>query len=588
MEYGLGDAIPLYAGGLGVLAGDHLEAASDLGVPMVAVGLLYQEGYFRQLVDAAGRQEELYPYNDPTALPIQPTPAPSGGWLKIPVDLPGRKLWLRVWQAMVGRVPLYLLDANVPINEPADRGITGKLYGDGPEMRLRQEIALGIGGWRLLDTLGIEPGACHLNEGHTAFVVLERARAAMQAHDLPFGAALAATRAGNLFTTHTSVAAGFDAFPAPLMAKYFPPGRGLLAELGLSLHDLMALGRAPGADAGEPFRPAYLAIRGAARVNAVSALHAETSKALFAPLFPRWPLAEVPITHVTNGVHVPSWDSSFTDELWTAACGPDRWRGSTEGHAESIASVDDRKLWTVRGQARRQLVEQVRVRLGRQLARRGAGPETIAEAGRALDPDVLTLGIARRFAEYKRNNLLLSDEPRLRRLLTDARRPVQIVVAGKAHPDDLPSKAMVQAWVRFAADARDPRALRLRRGLRPHARARAGSGRRRLDQHAPPPLGSVWDQRHEGPRQRRPQPLRSRRLVGGGVHARGRMGHQRHAGFARRRCARRRRAVPDPRGSGDARVLRSRRGGRSPPVARACARQPRPAHPAVFGQPHAG
>ena len=217
-------------------------------------------------------------------------------------------------------------------------------------MRLRQEIALGIGGWRLLDTLGIEPGACHLNEGHTAFVVLERARAAMRAHDLPFGAALAATRAGNLFTTHTSVAAGFDAFPPPLMAKYFPPGRGLLAELGLSLHDLMALGRAPGADAGEPFRPAYLAIRGAARVNAVSALHAETSKALFAPLFPRWPQAEVPITHVTNGVHVPSWDSSFTDELWTAACGPDRWRGSVEGHADSIACVDDAK--TVRGQAR--------------------------------------------------------------------------------------------------------------------------------------------------------------------------------------------------------------------------------------------
>ena len=236
------------------------------------------------------------------------------------------------------------------------------------------------------------------------------------------------------------------------MAKYFPRAAACSRSSASRLHDLMALGRAPGADAGEPFRPAYLAIRGSARVNAVSALHAETSKALFAPLFPRWPLAEVPITHVTNGVHVPSWDSSFTDELWTAACGPDRWRGSTEGHAASIACVDDRKLWTVRGQARRQLVEQVRVRFGRQLARRGAGPETIAEAGRALDPDVLTLGIARRFAEYKRNNLLLSDEPRLRRLLTDARRPVQIVVAGKAHPDDLPSKAMVQAWVRFAAD----------------------------------------------------------------------------------------------------------------------------------------
>jgi starch phosphorylase len=454
MEYGLGDAIPLHAGGLGVLAGDHLEAASDLGVPMVAVGLLYQEGYFRQMLDAAGRQEALYPYNDPSVLPIQPTTSRSGDWLKIGVELPGRTVWLRVWQAMVGRVTLYLLDTNLPLNQPVDRGITSKLYGDGPETRLRQEIVLGIGGWRLLDTLGLEPGACHLNEGHAAFAVLERARAAMRAHGLDFAAALAATRAGNVFTTHTPVAAGFDVFPPALLAKYFPGDRGLLPELGIGFAELLALGRVPNAPPDEPFRPAYLAVRGASRVSAVSALHAETSRALFQGLFPRWPAAEVPIGHVTNGVHVPSWDSPFSDAMWTEACGPERWRGSLDRHEALIGCVGDQKIWTVRGQARSRLVGQVRARLGRQLARRGAAPDDVEIAARALDPDVLTLAIARRFAEYKRPNLLLRDPDRLRRLLTDTQRPVQIVVAGKAHPDDADGKALVEAWVQFAADAR--------------------------------------------------------------------------------------------------------------------------------------
>jgi glycogen phosphorylase len=452
MEYGLGDAIPLYAGGLGVLAGDHLEAASDMGVPIVAVGLLYQEGYFRQAIDEEGRQEELYPYNDPTVLPIQPTGAPSGGWLKIPVELPGRMLWLRAWTARIGRVTLFLLDANVPINEPRDRGITAKLYGDGPEMRLRQEIALGIGGWRLLDALGIQPGACHLNEGHAAFVVLERARAAMRGLRLSFSAALAATRAGNVFTTHTPVAAGFDAFSVALMRRYFPSEDGLLAELGLSFDQLMALGRAPGAGPSEPFRPTYLAVRGAARVNGVSALHGRTTRELFAPLYPRWPIAEIPVSHVTNGVHVPSWDSSFSDELWTSACGPDRWRGSLEGHETAVAAVDDAKLWAVRAGARRQLVDQMRVRLAAQIARRGGTAEDSARAARVLDPDLLTVAFARRFAEYKRPNLLLRDPARLRRLLLDAHRPIQLLIAGKAHPADQEGKDLVADWVRFAMD----------------------------------------------------------------------------------------------------------------------------------------
>ena len=453
LEFGLGTAIPLYAGGLGVLAGDHLKAASDLGVPIVGVGLLYQEGYFRQTFDAAGHQQELYPYNDPVTLPIQPLLASSGEWLTVSVELPGRTLRLRIWRATVGRVVLYLLDSNTPINDPVDRGITGKLYGDGPEMRLLQEIVLGIGGWRLIESIGVEPGPCHLNEGHAAFVVLERARGAMARHKLSFREALAATRAGNVFTTHTSVAAAFDEFSPQALAKCFPDGGRYLASLGISFAELLALGRAPGASAEEPFRPTYLALRGATRINAVSALHAETSRELLRALFPRWPLAEVPIGHVTNGVHVPSWDSPVTDELWTNVCGRERWRGSAEGLEEVIAAVDDRTLWAVRGTARADLVRHAHARLAHQTARRGGSADAIDLASRVLDPDVLTLGFARRFAEYKRPNLLLRNEEALRRLLSDQRRPVQLLVAGKAHPADSEGKALVEAWIRFAAGA---------------------------------------------------------------------------------------------------------------------------------------
>jgi starch phosphorylase len=453
LEFALGEAIPLYAGGLGVLAGDHLKAASDLAVPLVAVGLLYQEGYFRQRFDAAGRQEELYPYNDPVTLPIQPTLAPSGEWLTVPVQLPGRTLHLRAWRATVGRVTLHLLDSNVPINDPADRGITGKLYGDGPEMRLRQEMVLGIGGWRLLDALGVDPGAAHLNEGHAAFAILERARSVMARHQLGFWEALAATRAGNVFTTHTPVAAGFDEFSPQILAKYFPGNRGYLAELGIAFTDLLALGRAPGrVGPDEPFRPSYLAVRGSARINAVSALHAQTSREIFAPLFPRWPTSEIPVGHVTNGVHVPSWDSAAADALWTRACGADRWRGSTERLTAAIEAVDDRSLWAARGEARAELVRHTRERLADQLARRGATPAAVEAAARTLDPDVLTIGFARRFATYKRPDLLLRDRAALRRLLSDRARPVQLVVAGKAHPADGEGKALVETWARFVAE----------------------------------------------------------------------------------------------------------------------------------------
>jgi len=449
MEYAVGEAVPFYAGGLGVLAGDHLKAAADLGVPLIAVGLMYQEGYFRQMVDTAGRQIEVYPYNDPSTMPLRPVLAPSGAWLTIPLELPGRRLDVRAWRAKVGGVELLLLDSNIPSNEPIDRGITGRLYDGAPDVRLRQELVLGLGGWRLIEALGIAPGACHLNEGHTGFVVLERARSAMRASRLSFAEALAATRAGNLFTTHTPVLAGIDAFPAALVEKYLGRSGGFADQLGIPFAELCRLGQPPQAPADAPFRPTYLAIRGAGRINAVSARHAETSRRIFGELFPRWPIAEVPISHITNGVHVPSWRSPFADSR--RASGELSPRAQT-GDGERLAELDDQTLWNLRARERAKLIEDTRTRLARQLERRGASEEQVATARRALDPDVLTLGFARRFAEYKRSNLLLRDRERLRHLLANPARPVQLLIAGKAHPEDEPGKALLAEWVRFAEE----------------------------------------------------------------------------------------------------------------------------------------
>jgi starch phosphorylase len=452
MEYGFGAALPLYAGGLGILAADHLKTASDLGISIVGVGLLYQEGYFRQLIDADGRQEALYPYNEPTTLPIQPERGPSGDWLRVSVELPGRRVQLRVWRATVGRVSLYLLDSNDPLNTPADRGITAKLYAGGDEMRLRQELVLGLGGPRALEALGIESGVCHLNEGHTAFVVLERARSFMARTGLPFPAALWATRAGNVFTTHTPVSAGFDAFDPALLRRYFPEGRDLLGDLSLSLATLLSMGRVHADDEAEPFRPAYLAMRGAARVNGVSALHGDVSRQLFEPLYPHFPRHEVPVDHVTNGVHAPTWDSRWADAVWTEACGKDRWRGPTDALGEVVAAISDETIWSARASARHDLIRYARVRIEGQLAQQGVAPELVGQAARLLDADVLTLGFARRFAAYKRPNLLLRQPDRLRRLLTDQRRPVQLAIAGKAHPDDEDGKRLIAEWVAFIKD----------------------------------------------------------------------------------------------------------------------------------------
>jgi glycogen phosphorylase len=447
MEFMLSEALPIYSGGLGNVAGDQLKSASDLGVPVVGVGLLYQQGYFRQVLDKDGAQQALFPYNDPGQLPITPLRQANGEWLRLEIALPGYSVWLRTWQVQVGRVKLYLLDSNDLANLPAHRGITSELYGGGPELRLKQELLLGIGGWRLLAALGIHPEVCHLNEGHAAFAVLERARSFMDETGQPFEVALAVTRAGNLFTTHTAVAAGFDRFAPALIEQYLSG----YAEhkLGITIHDLLALGRRNREDSSESFNMAYLAIHGSGAVNGVSRLHGKVSRKLFEPLFPDWPQDEVPVGHVTNGVYMPSWDSAPADDLWTEACGKDRWRRTTETLEQDIRGISDARLWKFRIAASKSLVEYARERLSRQLASSGAPLEAVNEAKHLFDPNTLTLGFARRFATYKRPNLLLHDPERLLRLLANPERPVQLILAGKAHPADQAGQTLIQEWTHF-------------------------------------------------------------------------------------------------------------------------------------------
>jgi glycogen phosphorylase len=447
MEFMLSSALPIYSGGLGNVAGDQLKAASDLGVPVIGIGLLYQQGYFRQLIDKNGEQKALFPYNDPGQLPIAPLRKANGDWLRLKVSLSGHSVWLRTWQVLVGRVMLYLLDTNDAANSPTHRGISSELYGGDSELRLQQELLLGMGGWRLLEALNIHPEVCHLNEGHAAFLVLERARSFMLKTSQPFAVALAATRAGNIFTTHTAVAAGFDRFTPELIEQYL--GRYAGQRLGISLQELLALGRKNSTDQHELFNMAYLAIRGSGSVNGVSRLHETVSRHLFEPLFPRWPHVEIPIGHITNGVHMPTWDSAAADDVWTEACGKDRWRDIKTPLENNIRCVSDEKLWQLRNINRGTLIDFTRVYLARQLAASGSIPEALASIATILSPDVLTLGFARRFATYKRTNLLLHDPARLLRLLSNPARPVQLIIAGKAHPQDVQGQALIREWIQF-------------------------------------------------------------------------------------------------------------------------------------------
>ncbi|MCX6674231.1 MAG: alpha-glucan family phosphorylase [Methanothrix sp.] len=448
MEFGLSEALPIYSGGLGILAGDHLKTASDMAIPITGIGLLYQQGYFRQLLAQDGSQVEAFPYNDPDTMPLAPARDRDGSRLRVKISLPGRALILRVWQANVCRVNLYLLDSNDPMNRPWDRAITANLYAPGQERRLIQEICLGIGGWQVLEKLGIEPEVCHLNEGHAAFVVLARAYSFMKKTGCSLAAALWATRAGNVFTTHTPVEAGFDRFDRALVDKY---ARFYADLLGLSRLDLMALGASRPEDECCPFTMAHLALNGCSHANGVSRLHGRVSRKIFQPHFARWPEIEVPVGYVTNGVHIPTWDSPAAQKLWMRACPGDCPPDGIDYLKDGISRQSDSQLWCFRAEARRDLVEYVRLRSGRQLQEQGAGQEELLLARHVLNSNILTLGFARRATAYKRTDLLLKNPDRLIAILTNSRHPVQLIMAAKAHPSDEQGKEMVKQMAAFAS-----------------------------------------------------------------------------------------------------------------------------------------
>lgn len=447
MEFMLSEALPIYSGGLGNVAGDQLKTASDLGVPVIGVGLLYQQGYFRQEIDKNGEQQALFPYNDPGQLPITPLRQTNGEWLRLEIALPGYSLWLRAWQVQVGRTKLYLLDSNDAANFPAHRGITSELYGGGPELRLKQEMILGIGGWRLLRALGIHPDVCHLNEGHAAFAILERTNCFMQDTGQPFDVALAVTRAGNLFTTHTAVPAGFDCFSPSLIERYL--GEYAEKQLGITRLQLLALGRKDNRNESESFNMAYLAIHGSGAVNGVSRLHEKVSHHIFEPLFPQWPTNEVPVGHITNGVHMPTWDSKETDKIWTEFCGKDRWLGMNETLEQNIRRVSDAKLWEMRTKANKALIDFASGYVSKQLIGSGHSASSVEVAKHLFNSNILTIGFARRFVSYKRPNLLLHDKERLMRILTNKDAPVQLILSGKAPPFDQQGKDLIHEWMQF-------------------------------------------------------------------------------------------------------------------------------------------
>jgi starch phosphorylase len=450
-EFGVGEALPIYSGGLGVLAGDHLKAASDLGVPLVGVGLLYRQGYFRQHLNADGWQEERYPSLDPHGMPLALLVGEDGQPLKIDVDLAGARCVAQLWRAEVGRVPLILMDCDVEENEPEERGVTDRLYGGGTEHRLRQEIVLGIGGVRALRAAGVDPDVFHSNEGHAGFLGLERIRE-LVSDGMSFVETLEVVRASTVFTTHTPVPAGIDVYGADLMERYFS---SFMKECDTTFEELMALGR----DAPEiedindaTFNMAIMGLRLAARSNAVSKLHGQVSRTIYARLWPEVPPDEVPIGHITNGVHTSTWLGPEMLEVFDRRLAPG-WAEAASGRWDKIHEVPDAELWRARERARERLVYEVRRRVKAQLLERGASESEVAWTDDIFDPGFLTVGFARRFAQYKRGTLIMSDVDRLKRLLLSAERPIQVVFAGKAHPLDDGGKEMIQRLSHFAADA---------------------------------------------------------------------------------------------------------------------------------------
>jgi len=449
-EFGLTECIPNYAGGLGILAGDHLKSASDLGLPLAGIGLLYQGGYFHQYLNADGWQQETYPINDFHNLPIQPVEDGPGKPLTVHIDFPGRRLAAQIWKVQVGRVPLYLLDTNVAENTADDRQVTGALYGGDRELRIQQEIVLGIGGMRALRALGIKPTVCHMNEGHSAFLGPERTRMIMEEFGFPYHEARQVAAAGSIFTTHTPVAAGFDRFDPALVDKYL---REYSRSLGLGIEQFLAYGRQVPSDLGEPFNMAYLAARHSSYTNGVARLHGVVTRQMAQPMWAGYPLDEVPIGSVTNGIHTRSWISMEMSALLNRYLGP-QWGEKPADTAlwQRIDRIPDQELWRVHEIRRERLVHYARSRLASQVRQRGGTDAEITVAGGVLSPDALTIGFARRFATYKRATLLLRDMDRLKRILTGSERPVQILLAGKAHPHDTEGKELIRQIIRFARD----------------------------------------------------------------------------------------------------------------------------------------
>lgn len=449
-EFGLAECFNIYSGGLGCLAGDHLKSASELGLPLIALGLLYRHGYFQQYLSADGWQQETTPDLDFANLPVAQVKDDAGQQVVVHVELPGRSVAIGLWKSTVGRIPLYLLDTNLDANRPEDRAITGQLYGGDMETRIRQEIVLGIGGVRALETIGIRPDVCHMNEGHSAFLALERIRRLIEDHDLTFDEARTQAASSHVFTTHTPVPAGIDRFPADMVKTYLA---SFAPSLRLDMEGLLALGRDNVANKSEPFSMATLAIRTSDACNGVSKLHGEVSRDMWRAVWPHVPQEEIPITHVTNGVHARTWLSPDLLGLLQRYLG-DRWRDNPGDHSiwDAIHEVPDDELWRMHQTQRQSMMVWVRQTLTQQLADRGVSPAKITECVEGLSDDALTIGFARRFATYKRGNLILRDAERIKRILMHADRPVQILIAGKAHPADGGGKDLIRQLVKFGLE----------------------------------------------------------------------------------------------------------------------------------------
>jgi starch phosphorylase len=447
-EFGIHESVPVYSGGLGVLSGDHLKSASDLGLPLVGVGLMYREGYFRQYLTTDGWQQERYPENDFFNLPLIPETGKDGAPLLVGIPFPGREVKVRVWRIQVGRVPLYLLDTNIPQNSPEDRTITARLYGGDTDMRIRQEMVLGVGGVRALRALGKTPTVCHMNEGHSAFCGLERIRWTMEQTGADFDTAMEAVTAGTVFTTHTPVPAGNDVFGPQQVEHYFGP---MLPQLKIDRNRFLGLGRQNPNDQSEPFGMTVLAIRLANVTNGVSKLHGGVSRKMWKAIWPELPETELPITSITNGVHTQSWVSPDMTQLYERYLGGS-WDGRPSEAAlwKRVEAIPDAELWRTHERRRERVVAFARMRLKQQLRNRGALPAEIARADEVLDPDALTIGFARRFATYKRGTLIFRNLDRLSALVSNKDRPVQFIFAGKAHPKDHGGKELIAEILQFA------------------------------------------------------------------------------------------------------------------------------------------